>query len=89
MRDRLARLQQLLDAQRHGFNHSLVGSRQPVLLEKPGRLPGQLVGKTPYMQPVHLYASTELIGTVRIVDIVASAANSLEGVLSSDTRTAA
>jgi len=50
-----------------------------VLFEKPGRLPGQLVGRSPYLQPVHVMAPPSLIGEVVAVAINAMAANSLFG----------
>ncbi len=62
--ERLAGLQQLLDAQQEGFNHATVGRTLPVLVEKPGRKPGQLVGRSPYLQPVHIDGPESLIGTL-------------------------
>lgn len=64
--ERLSALQQLLDAQQEAFNRSCVGRRLPVLIEKHGRHPGQLVGRSPYLQPVHVDGDASLIG--RIVD---------------------
>ena len=81
--ERLARLQSLLSEQQTEFQQSMVGRTLPVLLEKPGRKPGQLVGKSPYLQAVHLDGPTELIGKIREVDIVASSTNSLAGKLNS------
>ena len=81
--ERLARLQSLLSEQQTEFQQSMVGRTLPVLLEKPGRKPGQLVGKSPYLQAVHLDGPTELIGKIRGVDIVASSTNSLAGKLNS------
>ncbi len=51
--ERLARLQKLLDRQQATFNEACVGRTLPVLFEKPGRRPGQLVGRSPYLQAVH------------------------------------
>ncbi|MCW6506816.1 tRNA (N6-isopentenyl adenosine(37)-C2)-methylthiotransferase MiaB [Hyphomicrobiales bacterium BP6-180914] len=78
-RDRLARLQTLVESQRHGFNASAVGRTMPVLFEKLGRHPGQLVGKSPYLQPVHVEGPATLIGTVHDVAIESVEANSLFG----------
>jgi tRNA-2-methylthio-N6-dimethylallyladenosine synthase len=64
---RLAELNDLLRVQQDGFNDGMIGSVQPVLFEKPGRHAGQLVGRTPYLQPVHIDASPDLIG--RILDV--------------------
>jgi tRNA-2-methylthio-N6-dimethylallyladenosine synthase len=52
--ERLARLQALLAAQADTFNAGKVGQVMPVLLDRPGRHPGQIVGRSPYLQPVHL-----------------------------------
>ena len=78
-RERLARLGALVEAQRHGFNAATVGRRVPVLFEKAGRHPGQLVGKSPYGQPVHVEGPADWIGTVHDVAIDSAEANSLFG----------
>jgi tRNA-2-methylthio-N6-dimethylallyladenosine synthase len=57
----------------------MIGRRLPVLLEKPGRHPGQLIGRSPYLQSVHLDAPEALIGRIMPVDIIALAPNSLAG----------
>ena len=80
-RNRLARLQALVEGQRHAFNARTVGRTLPVLFEKTGRHPGQIVGKSPFMQPVHVEASASIIGTVREVEIATASANSLFGQL--------
>ena len=51
--ERLARLQALLDEQQQAFNAAQVGRALPVLFEKPGRHPGQIAGRSPYLQAVH------------------------------------
>jgi tRNA-2-methylthio-N6-dimethylallyladenosine synthase len=69
---RLAALLDLLNTQQRDFNRATVGKVVPVLLEKAGRDPGQLVGRTPYAQAVHLDAGQSLLGRVadvRIEDI--------------------
>jgi tRNA-2-methylthio-N6-dimethylallyladenosine synthase len=78
-RQRLSKLQRLLDEQRAAFNLACVDKTMTVLLEKQGRHFGQLVGKTPYLQSVHLLAPTELIGSVVNVKIAALVSNSLSG----------
>ncbi|MEL6599351.1 MAG: tRNA (N6-isopentenyl adenosine(37)-C2)-methylthiotransferase MiaB [Pseudomonadota bacterium] len=78
--DRLARLQTMLTGHQRAFQDAMVGRMLPVLLEKPGREPGQLVGRSPYLQAVHLDADPAWIGTIRPVRIEASATNSLKGV---------
>ena len=77
--ERLQRLQELLEAQQRAFNLSQVGRTLPVLLEKPGRHPGQLVGRSPYLQPVHLSAPARLIGALLPVRIRGAEPNSLAG----------
>ena len=81
MRERLAALQALVEAQRQAFNAATVGRTLDVLLERPGRHPGQVTGKTPYLQQVQCDAPVALIGTVQRVAIVATAPNSLFGSL--------
>ena len=78
---RLAALQELLNAQQAAFNADCVGRVMPVLLDRPGKHPGQMVGRSPYMQPVHTDAPAELLGTVADLRIEAGYANSLAGVL--------
>ncbi|MDP6346504.1 MAG: tRNA (N6-isopentenyl adenosine(37)-C2)-methylthiotransferase MiaB [Alphaproteobacteria bacterium] len=82
--ERLQRLQELLDEQQMAFNGAMVGRRLAVLLDRPGRQLGQLVGRSPYMQAVHLDAAADLLGEVVEVDIVAAHANSLAGRLTAD-----
>lgn len=77
--DRLARLLDLVESQRRAFNASMVGKRLEVLFEKPGRHPGQIAGKSPYMQPVQVEGPASLIGCVAAVDIVECGSNSLFG----------
>jgi len=77
--DRLLRLQALITQQWQAFNASFVGKTVEVLLEKPGRLPGQLVGKTPYLQTVQVMARPELIGQVLPVSITGTGTNTLFG----------
>ncbi|MGB8314764.1 MAG: tRNA (N6-isopentenyl adenosine(37)-C2)-methylthiotransferase MiaB [Aestuariivirga sp.] len=77
--DRLARIQALIHAQQTAFNTSCMGKSLPVLLEKPGRDEGQLVGRSPYLQPVHVKGEKSQIGTILDVNIVAVGTNSLSG----------
>ena len=77
--ERLARLQQLVEAQRHAFNASMIGKSLPVLFEKPGRHAGQVTGKSPFMQPVHVEASPSTIGQEFDVIITSTSTNSLFG----------
>lgn len=77
--ERLARLQALLEEQRRAFNHGTIGRTVDVLLEKPGRHPGQLAGKSPYLQPVQIEANGQQVGEVVPVRIVRASTNSLFG----------
>jgi tRNA-2-methylthio-N6-dimethylallyladenosine synthase len=76
-RERLARLQDLLTAQRRAFNEAMVGRTIEVLLERPGRHEGQLVGRSPYLQAVHLDAGSARVGDMVRARIDAVGANSL------------
>jgi tRNA-2-methylthio-N6-dimethylallyladenosine synthase len=78
---RLQALQALLREQQARFGARCVGLDLPVLFTGPGRHPGQIVGRSPYLQPVHLTGGAELVGTESIVRIVASHPNSLAGTL--------
>ncbi|WP_373488353.1 tRNA (N6-isopentenyl adenosine(37)-C2)-methylthiotransferase MiaB [Blastomonas sp.] len=79
MDERLQRLQALLNEQQHAFNAQAVGQRMQVLLERPGRKHGQLVGKSPWLQSVHVIAEGAKIGDIIDVDIISAGPNSLEG----------
>ena len=76
---RLDVLQKLLMSQQDAANRAAIGMTSDVLFEKSGRNPGQIVGRTPYLQPVHVEAPAALIGTVRAVRLEALTANSLKG----------
>ena len=80
--ERLAALQALLAEQQRRFNESMVGTILPVLLERPGRHPGQLVGRSPYMQAVHLDQPADApleIGQIVPVEILSAEPHSLRG----------
>jgi tRNA-2-methylthio-N6-dimethylallyladenosine synthase len=79
--ERLAALQALLQTQQRAFNDASVGSVMPVLFEKPGRHDGQLVGRSPYLQPVHADATGDRIGEILPVRIIGVRSNSLTGVI--------
>ena len=78
---RLQTLQSLLGDQQDAFNAACVGRVLAVLFEKPGRKDGQGVGRTPYMQPVHVDGAAPLIGQIADVRIEAILPNSLKGAL--------
>ncbi|MBP2507770.1 tRNA-2-methylthio-N6-dimethylallyladenosine synthase [Agrobacterium tumefaciens] len=75
--ERLERLQALLLRQQKEFAESLVGKTMDVLLEKPGRMHEQLIGRSPWLQSVNLDAKTLKIGDIVNVRITATGPNSL------------
>ena len=77
--ERLAALQELVNTQQVAFNRAMVGQTMPVLFDRPGRRPGQLLGRSPYMQAVHAEAGDERLGTLAEVRITGAHANSLSG----------
>jgi tRNA-2-methylthio-N6-dimethylallyladenosine synthase len=79
--ERLQALLQVLEASQRAFNQACVGRVMPVLFDRPGRHPGQLVGRSPYMQPVHAEAPAHAMGAVLDVRIAATYPNSLGGAL--------
>ena len=81
--ERLARLQAAIDRHQHAFNRACAGKSLEVLFEKPGRLPGQIVGRSPYLQPVQVMAPSSLIGEIATVGITGVGSNSLFGALPS------
>ena len=76
---RLAELQALLHAQQDTFNDAALGRTMPVLFERPGRHPGQLVGRSPWLQAVHVTAPDEMRGAVAAVTIDGRTTNGLIG----------
>jgi tRNA-2-methylthio-N6-dimethylallyladenosine synthase len=79
--ERLTLLQQLLAKQQRGFNEACIGRILPVLFEKPGRHEGQVVGRSPYLQSVHMAAGQDRVGQILPVLISGASANSLSGSL--------
>ncbi|KRA96463.1 (dimethylallyl)adenosine tRNA methylthiotransferase [Devosia sp. Root685] len=79
--ERLARLQELVNKQTTDFHASCVGRTLPILIERVGRMPGQVGGRSPYLQAVHLEGSTDLIGSIHEVEIIGTSTNSLVGKL--------
>jgi tRNA-2-methylthio-N6-dimethylallyladenosine synthase len=62
MDQRLAQLQQLIDSRQSAFNAGCIGQTLDVLFEHAGRRAGQIVGRSAYLQPVHVMASADMIG---------------------------
>ena len=75
--ERLVRLQALLREQQQAFQESFVGREQDVLIEKPGRHPGQMIGRSPFLLPVVVPSSSGTIGQIVRVRIESSLPNSL------------
>jgi tRNA-2-methylthio-N6-dimethylallyladenosine synthase len=79
--ERLHRLQQKIDRGHAAFNARSLGRTFAVLFEKSGRYPGQIVGRSPYLQPVQVMAPATMIGKIAAVTITEVSANSLFGEL--------
>ncbi|MEP3227382.1 MAG: tRNA (N6-isopentenyl adenosine(37)-C2)-methylthiotransferase MiaB [Parasphingorhabdus sp.] len=79
--ERLQRLQALLNEQQYDFNKQALGRQTDILLERNGKLDGQLVGKTPWLQSVHIIAPELAIGDMVDVTIESAGPNSLQGKL--------
>ncbi len=82
--ERLVALQQLLNEQQAAFNRASEGETMAVLLERRGRRAGQLVGRSPFMQAVHVHAPERLLGRIAAVRVEAGHAKSLAGGLLQD-----
>jgi tRNA-2-methylthio-N6-dimethylallyladenosine synthase len=76
MDERLQRLQAALNLSQFGFNAASVGRRCPVLIERRGKLPGQWLGKSPWLQSVH-FTGEAAIGDLVEVELIEAGANSL------------
>lgn len=81
MDERLQRLQAALDRDQHAFNQASVGKRCEVLVERKGKLPGQWLGKSPWLQSVHFIGEAS-IGDIVTVNLVDAGPKSLTGQLS-------
>ncbi|WP_299281185.1 tRNA (N6-isopentenyl adenosine(37)-C2)-methylthiotransferase MiaB [uncultured Tateyamaria sp.] len=79
--DRLQRLQALITQQQHAIQNDMVGRTVHVLFEKPGRLAGQMGGKSEYLHAVHVDNANVEIGQIAPVRITSASTNSLAGVL--------
>ncbi|WP_299547227.1 tRNA (N6-isopentenyl adenosine(37)-C2)-methylthiotransferase MiaB [uncultured Tateyamaria sp.] len=79
--DRLQRLQALITRQQRAIQEGMVGRTVNVLFEKPGRLPGQMGGKSDYLHAVHVADAKVQAGDIASVRIVEAGTNSLAGVI--------
>jgi tRNA-2-methylthio-N6-dimethylallyladenosine synthase len=84
--ERLQRLQAAITRNQRRFNADFAGRTVDVLLERPGKLPGQLVGRSPYLQAVQVMAPAAYIGSIHRVTIDEVGSNSLFGRLADETR---
>jgi tRNA-2-methylthio-N6-dimethylallyladenosine synthase len=84
--ERLQRLQAAITRQWRAFNAQFAGRTVEVLLEKPGKLPGQLVGRTPYAQAVQVMAPRAMIGALVAVTVTEIGSNTLFGALAQARR---
>jgi tRNA-2-methylthio-N6-dimethylallyladenosine synthase len=89
MMARLAALQALIGSQQRAFNASKVGATVPVLFAEPGRKPGQVLGKSPWLQSVYVEGDAAMIGRIADVRLLAAHALSLAGELSPSFEAAA
>lgn len=80
---RLARLQEAVERDRKAFNAGCRGKSFAVLFEKSGRLPGQLVGRSPYMQTIQVMAPSDLIGKVAMITVTDVGTDGMFGMLAS------
>ena len=79
MDERLQRLQALLNEQQYAFNQQTVGRTTDILLERQGKLDGQLIGKTPWLQSLHIVSPDLKIGDLVEVEVTRAGPNSLTG----------
>jgi tRNA-2-methylthio-N6-dimethylallyladenosine synthase len=82
MDERLQKLQALINTQQQAFNETTVDKTIPILLERKGKFAGQLIGKSPWLQSVHVFADGAQIGDMIDVRIESAGGNSLAGALS-------
>ncbi|MGC1776312.1 MAG: tRNA (N6-isopentenyl adenosine(37)-C2)-methylthiotransferase MiaB [Xanthobacteraceae bacterium] len=87
--ERLARVQAAIECHQAAFNRRSLHRNVDVLFERTGRHPGQLVGRSPYLQPVQVSAPVALIGEIAAVTVTEISSNSLFGVLTSEAQAGA
>jgi tRNA-2-methylthio-N6-dimethylallyladenosine synthase len=78
MEERLQRLTERINTHRLAFNRSTVGIETQVLIERPGKLPGQMIGRSPWLQSVHVQTAAHP-GDIVDVTLVAAGPNSMTG----------
>ena len=77
--ERLARLQALLGEQQLAFNRACVGRSFDILLERPGKKTGQWIGRSPFLQSVHIHDTEKRLGDIVQAHILSAGPHSLEG----------
>ncbi len=77
--ERLQRLQARLNEHQHAFNRKSFGAHMPVLLDRKGKLPGQMLGKSPWLQSVHMLTDAP-IGSMVDVLVTHAGPNSIGAV---------
>ena len=82
--ERLAQLQAALQSQSARFNQACVGRTFDVVLDRPGRRDGQLIGRSPYMQSVFVTAPATMLNSVQKLTITAAHSNSLGAILAEE-----
>ncbi len=87
--ERLYRLQAKIDARQAAFMRAQVGTTADVLFERPGKRPGQVVGRSPWLMPVHVDGPVDLVGTIARVRFTETHGNSLFGALAAPAALAA
>jgi len=80
-KERLQRLQALINVQQEAFNNSFIGKTIPVLFERRGKRENQYLGKSPSMQSVHIFSQDDIMGQVRLIKVIDAFENSLKGEL--------
>jgi tRNA-2-methylthio-N6-dimethylallyladenosine synthase len=84
--ERLQEIQALLRDQQYAFNRTRMGMEIPVLVTGPGRQPGQMAGRSPWLQPVHFLAADDLTGQTVTIRVTVTNPNSLSGELLADSK---
>jgi tRNA-2-methylthio-N6-dimethylallyladenosine synthase len=84
--DRLAVLQALLFKHQADFNQESIGKKMSVLFDRKGRKTGQLVGRSPFMQPVHVSAPEHVLGRIKNVELITATSNSMGGRIVEDDK---
>jgi tRNA-2-methylthio-N6-dimethylallyladenosine synthase len=80
MEERLQRLHERINAHQLAFNRSKVGANTQILIERKGKHSGQMIGRTPWQQSVHVETSAQP-GELVDVTLVAAGANSMSGAM--------